>query len=171
LAEYPSHDSRDLAGKLVRAHPEFHVNVHAIVIDSPDTEDDYATRLGRRLQLEADLHGKLTFDDVRVFERLHLDRVAAPLVEGCVEALNQDQDVREARREVESTIESVIREEMEYEGTRQDEEERWDPFSGREYWEVRHFSTKKEIYKPLVRVAFLIPRRVVDCNSPTDVYI
>jgi hypothetical protein len=35
-----------------------------------------------RLQLEVDL-SKLTFDDVR--EQLHLDHVAAPLVEGCVE--------------------------------------------------------------------------------------
>jgi hypothetical protein len=75
--------------------------------------------------------------------------VAAPLVEGCVEALNKDQYVCEARREVESTIGLVIREEIEYEETRQDEEERWDLFSGREYREVRHLSAEKEMYKPL----------------------
>jgi hypothetical protein len=83
--------------------------------------------------------------------------MAAPLVEGCVEALDKDQDVRGVRREVESAIELVVRVEMEYEGMTQDEEERWDPFSGREYREVRHFSAKEEMYKPLVRVAFPIP--------------
>ncbi|KAF8180594.1 hypothetical protein BJ912DRAFT_1044842 [Pholiota molesta] len=116
-------------------------------IDSPNPEDDYAARLGRRLQLEVEL-STLTFDDVRVFEQLHLDRVAASLVEGCVEALNKDQYECEARREVESTIGSVIREEIEYEETRQDEQERWDLFSGWEYREVRHFSAEKEMYKP-----------------------
>jgi hypothetical protein len=126
-------------------------------IDSPDPEDDYAPRLGRRLQLETDLQGTLTSDNVRVFERLHLDRVTAPLVEGCVEALNMDQDVREARSEVERVVESVVRKEKECEEMREDEEEMWDPFSGREYREVRYFSAEKEMYKPLVRVAFVIP--------------
>jgi hypothetical protein len=76
-----------------------------------------------------------------------------------VEALNKDQYVCEARREVESTIGSVIREEIEYEETRQDEEERWDLFSGREYREVRHFSAEKEMYKPSVRVSQSLKNR------------
>jgi hypothetical protein len=54
-------------------------------------------------------------------------------------------------------IESVVRKEKECEEMREDEDERWDSFSGREYREARYCSAEKEKYKPLVRVAFLIP--------------
>jgi hypothetical protein len=64
LVEYPSHDSHG-----ARSGPtqNFTSTFMPFFIDSPNPEDDYAARLGRRLQLEVEL-STLTFDDVRVFE-------------------------------------------------------------------------------------------------------
>jgi hypothetical protein len=64
-------------------------------LDSPDSG-----ARSSRIALKDELVGKLVFDDPRVFKRLALNRVSPQFVAECAQALTTDQDLLDARREL-----------------------------------------------------------------------
>ena len=60
------------------------------------------------LALKDELVGKLVFDDPRVFKRLALDRVSPQFVANCAHSFTTDQDLLDARRELDKITAAAI---------------------------------------------------------------
>jgi hypothetical protein len=72
-------------------------------LESPDSD-----ARSSRIALRDELVGKLVFDDDRVFKRLALDRLSPEFVEKCAYAFETDQDLLNARRELEKVVAAAI---------------------------------------------------------------
>jgi hypothetical protein len=97
-----------------------------------------------RMAIKDELVGKLVFDDPRVFQRLALDRVSPDFVDKCVQALQTDQKLLDAKRELQkitSTAAGKSPEELE-------EEEDVEDTVGKRT--VKKKVEEKKMYKPLV---------------------
>jgi hypothetical protein len=72
-------------------------------LDSPDSD-----ARSSRIALKDELVGKLVFDDPRVFKRLAVDRISPQFVANCVQAFTTNQDLVDARRELDKITAAAI---------------------------------------------------------------
>ena len=100
-----------------------------------------------RSLLKDELAGKLVFDDPGVFKRLALDRVSPHFVTNCAQSFATDQDLLDARRELDKITAAAIGkpvEELEADEEPEADEELYDSPGFRK-------DEEKRMYKPLVR--------------------
>jgi hypothetical protein len=108
-------------------------------LESPDSD-----ARSSRITLEDGLVGKLVFDDPQVFKRLALDRVSPQFVANCAQSFTTDQDLLDqdlldARRELDTITAAAIVEELEADDEVHD------------FFGIRKNVEDKEMCKPLVR--------------------
>ena len=94
-----------------------------------------------RSLLKDELAGKLVFDDPGVFKRLALDRVSPHFVANCAQSFATDQDLLDARRELDKITAAAIGKPVE---ELEADEELYDSPGFRK-------DEEKRMYKPLVR--------------------
>jgi hypothetical protein len=119
-------------------------------LDSPDSD-----ARSSRIALKDELVGKLVFDDPRVFNCLALDRVSPQFVAKCAQALKTDQDLLDARRELDKITAAAI-------GKPVEDLEADDEVD--DSWGIRKVKKKveeKKMYKPLVRYRSSLERIVI----------
>jgi hypothetical protein len=92
-----------------------------------------------------DLVGKLVFDDPQVFKRLALDCVSPQFIADCAQAFTTDQDLLDARRELDKIIAAAIGRPVEELET---DDEVHESFVIRK---VKKKIEGKKMYKPLAR--------------------
>jgi hypothetical protein len=109
-------------------------------LESPDSD-----ARSSRIALKDELVGKLVFDDPRVFKRLALDRVSPQLVAHCAQAFTTDQDLLDARRELDKITAAAIGRPVE---ELEADDEVHDSFGIKK---VKKKVEEKKMYKPLVR--------------------
>ena len=97
-----------------------------------------------RIALKDELASKLVFDDPGVFERLALDRVSPQFVANCAKSFTTNQDLFDARRELDKITAAAISKPVEE--LEADDDVR-DSFGIRE---VKKKVEEKKMYKPLV---------------------
>ena len=108
-------------------------------LESPDSD-----ARSSRIALRDELVGKLVFDDDRVFKRLALDRLSPEFVEKCAHAFETDQDLLDAKRELEKVVAAAIGKPIE---ELEADEDIQDSFGIRK---VKKKVEAKKMYKPLV---------------------
>jgi len=109
-------------------------------LDSPDSD-----ARSSRIALKDELVGKLVFDDPGVFKRLALDRVSPQFVASCAQAFTTDQDLLDARRELDNITAAAIGKPVE---ELEADDEVPDSSGIRK---VEKKAEEKKMYKPLVR--------------------
>jgi hypothetical protein len=72
-------------------------------LDSPDSD-----ARSSRIALKDELVGKLVFDDARVFKRLALGHISSQFVASCAQAFATDQDLLDARLELDKITAAAI---------------------------------------------------------------
>jgi hypothetical protein len=107
-------------------------------LESPDSD-----ARSSRIALRDELVGKLVFDDDRVFKRLALDRLSPEFVKKCAHAFETDQDLLDAKLELEKVVAAAIGKPIE---ELEADEDIQDSFGIRKVKKVE----EKKMYKPLV---------------------
>jgi len=108
-------------------------------LESPDSDARSSC-----IALRDELVGKLVFDDDRVFKRLALDRLSPEFVEKCAHAFETDQDLLDAKRDLEKVVAAAIGKPIE---ELEADEDIQDSFGIRK---VKKKVEEKKMYKPLV---------------------
>lgn len=109
-------------------------------LESPDSD-----ARSSRIALKDELVGKLVFDDPRVFKHLDLDRISSQFVATCAQAFTTDQDLLDARHELEKITAAAIGRPVE---ELEADDEVHDSFGIRK---VKKKVEGEKMYKPLVR--------------------
>ena len=109
-------------------------------LESPDSD-----ARSSRIALKDEIVGKLVFDDPGVFKRLALDRISPQFVAQCAQSFTTDQDLLNARRELDKITVAAIGKPVE---ELEADDEVHDSFG---ISKVKKKVEEKKMYKPLVR--------------------
>ena len=109
-------------------------------LESPDSD-----ARSSRIALKDELAGKLVFDDPGVFKRLALERVSPQFVANCVQSFTTNQNLLDARRELDKITAAAIGKPVE---ELEADDDVHDFFGIRK---VKKKVEEKKMYKPLVR--------------------
>ena len=116
-------------------------------LESPDSD-----ARSSRIALKDELASKLVFDDPGAFERLALDRVSPQFVANCAKSFTTNQDLFDARRELDKITAAAISKPVE------ELEADDDVHNSFRIREVKKNVEEKKMYKPLVRYLSLQSR-------------